>query len=208
MRQDGAAACTQCDVQMDPTVCFQSCHACGGRLKRLVSHYACARCGARARSRFAFDPAIFDPAYFSRMMHKSRQRHRKRIAKMRERLLLARSDSVLPDRMPDMNDVPDLAESLDAMAGFPLPPELLKGFPRGQGLDMPRYREHIMDSVGVYEVLFDRIRPLLNDRRRDKIFRFVTVVHMCHEREIKLVQQDQILVVMRHELDDEGQGIP
>ena len=87
-------------------------------------------------------------------------------------------------------------------------PELMKGFLRGPGLDMPRYRKHIMNSVGVCEVCFDNIPSLLSDRRRDRIFRFVTVVHMYHEREIRLVQQDQILVVMRHEPDDEGQGIP
>ena len=208
MRQDGAAVCTQYNGQVDPTACFQSCHACGGRLKRLVSHYVCALCGVRTRSRFAFDPAIFDPAYFSGMMHKSRQRHKKRIAKMRERLLLARSEGVLPDRLPNINDVPDLAESLDAMAGFPLPAEFLKGFLRGPGLDIQRYRRHIINSVGAYEARFDNIPSLLNDRRRDRIFRFVTVVHMCHEREIKLVQQDEILVVMRREPDDEGQGIP
>ena len=121
---------------------------------------------------------------------------------------MARSERVLPEQMPDLDEIPGLGDSLDTMAGLPLPAELIKRFLRDPALDMQRYREHIMASIDVYEVLFDQIPPLLGDRRRDRIFRFVTIVFMCHEREIRLIQHNQILVVARHEPDSEGQGIP
>ena len=204
MIQDGTAICAHCEARLDPTVCFQSCDKCGGSLQRRTSHYACTLCGAMTRSRFAFDPIVFDRAYFARMMRKSRQRRKHHRQQIQERLRSARSNLFVPDRKPDLGDIPDLSESLNHMAGLPLPAELIERFLRDPGLDMKRYRHHILHHIDAYGVLFDKIPPLLDNRRRDRIFRFVVAVFMWQEGEVMLTQQNQILVVARYESNGEG----
>lgn len=208
MVRDGQAECTQCRSEVDPAVYFQPCEACGGPLRRRLTRYVCKRCGRPTQSRFAFDGMNFDRAYFAKMMRKSREQKQRRRREQQEHLLVARSQRIFTDREPDIDDVPGLGGALDRLASLPLPPDLLRIFMRGAPFDTERYRRHIMAQFASYEILFEAIPPLVNDSRRDRIYRFVTVVHMWHRGEVRLVQQNDILVVERHEPDREGQGIP
>lgn len=207
MIRDGEAECTRCRSAVDPAVYFQPCEACGGALKRILTHYVCERCGRTTRSRFAFDAMSFDRAYFAKMMRRSRERSRRRRRELHERLLVERSQRLLTDREPDIGNVPGLGIALDRLAAAPFSPDLLKAFMRGAPFDMETYRRHIMAQFTSYELLFEAISPLVDDLRRDRIYRFVTVIHMWHRGEVQLVQQNNILVVERHEPDSEGQGI-
>ena len=204
MQGDNTAVCRRCKNSIDPTASFQCCERCGGSLRRKQTHYTCSLCGAPAPSRFAFDPIRFDQAYFAQKMRESRQRHSQHIARFQERLILSRSDRQYLSEMPDARDIPGLSEALDRMAGMPLPKELIRRFLESPEFDLERYRRHVLESIGICEVLFDEIAPLLEDVRRDRIFRFVAAVYMNHEGEIELFQQDEVLVVARNEPDPEG----
>ena len=208
MQRDDLALCQACGNALDPTIEFQHCDRCGGRLRRNVSRYQCTLCGAPAPSRFAFDPPAFNREYYARRMRESRNRKRKQKSQRHQRLILARSRRVLPDTEPRLDDVPGLSDALDSLAELPLPRELITRYLDDPEWDMTRYRAHILENTGYYEALFDRIPPLLEDARRDRIFRFVACVFMCHEGEVRLVQQDDMLVIERNEPDREGQGIP
>lgn len=207
MQRDDLARCSGCGNSFDPTVEFQRCDRCGGRLQRNISRYRCGRCGAPAESRYAFEPVTLDRAYYAKKMRESRRRKRKKKSRRHRRLLLARSRCIHPDRKPRLDDVPDLPDALDRMAGLPLPENLVQRYLQDPELDLGRYRRHILENMACWEVLFDRIPPLLEDGRRDRIFRFVACVYMWHEGEVKLVQQDDMLVIERNEPDREGQSI-
>jgi predicted RNA-binding Zn-ribbon protein involved in translation (DUF1610 family) len=201
MQRDDLAVCSACGNSFDPTIEFQRCASCRGRLRRNRSRYECSRCGAHAQSQFAFDPAVFDRAYFARRMRESRERKRERKSQRHERLILARSRRIVSCEKPSLDDVPGLSDALDEMAGLPLPEELVRRFMQDPELDLDHYERHILENMGIEAAFFDHIPPLLDDRRRDRIFRFVACVFMCHRGRVKLLQQNDALVIERHEPD-------
>lgn len=201
MERDELAVCRGCGNSLDPTVEFQQCQHCRGRLRRSRSRYECSRCGAPAQSQFAFDPAVFNRAYFARRMRESRERKRERKFQRQQRLVLARSRRIVSSEKPRLDNIPGLSEALDEMAGLPLPEDLVQRFMRDPELDLERYQQHILEKMGIEAAFFDHIPPLLDDRRRDRIFRFVACVFMCHRGKVKLLQQDDALVIERNEPD-------
>ena len=204
MAREAQAICAECQAEMDPTLALQTCTLCGGQLRKEALHYECAQCGEPTRSQFAFDPRVFDRAYFARMMRKSRKQRQRQRQHMIERLQMSRSDHWRPTGAPDLDAIPGLNDSLDAMAGAPLPPDLLTRSPRDPELDMNHYRKHILDHLGLEEALFDSIPPLLPDEKRDRAFRFVAAVFMCQDGQVDLIQQNETLVVARNEPDRKG----
>jgi hypothetical protein len=204
MARDGEAACPRCGGQIDPTVTFQCCVQCGGRLRRKLTRYACASCGALTDSRFNFDPARLDRAYFRRMMGKSRERRGRRRAALIARLQQSRSGRHVPGQMPRLEDVPDLATDLDRMAGLPLTAAWAWQDPSRPRFDLGRYRAHVLNALQGTEMMFDHIPPLIDDGRLDRVFRFVAVVYLQHDGQVDLVQYREALVVGIHEPDREG----
>ena len=70
MAGTGISRCIQCGNEIDPTVEFQACTLCGGKLIKRTYHYHCSECGTVAASRFLFDERIFDktPVYFCNLL--------------------------------------------------------------------------------------------------------------------------------------------
>ena len=74
MIKEGICQCDSCKYEFDPTVEFQRCSKCGGRIKLRVRRYQCQKCGADVTSRFLFEGLVFDTDYFWLKVAESRQR--------------------------------------------------------------------------------------------------------------------------------------
>ena len=93
-----------------------------------------------------------------------------------------------------------LEDALDAMVNSPVPKELLSVMAKSKDFELSRYKTHILKCLKkTYEILFDDISPLIDDRKRDKIFRFITLIFMNHWGEVELIQYGDKLVVEKIE---------
>ena len=205
MVQDSWCRCLSCTNEFDPTIRFQSCPDCGGKLKKKVYHYFCSDCTEQVRSNYCFGERIFNKEYFVKKMCASRKRKTERTERIRQMLALSRSKVYALDSSVDLNTIPGLENALDKMVGCPFPKELLQKFVANPEFDMSSYRKHILASLTPTETLFEAIPPLVStNSRKDRVWRFITLIFMDHEREINLYQSNNILVVERNEADCEG----
>ncbi|RKY10026.1 MAG: hypothetical protein DRP56_01820 [Planctomycetota bacterium] len=64
MAAEGKCKCKACSYELDPTIEFQRCPECGGKLILLIRKYHCQHCATEIQSRFLFDGLVFNPEYF------------------------------------------------------------------------------------------------------------------------------------------------
>ena len=192
----GPSQCTCiCGKVFDPTIAFQQSPCCGAKLVRRTFHYACSRCHQTASSRFLFDERLFDAAYFKEMMRTSRARAKRKREEMKLLLVGSRSDPLSFMEAPCLESVPGLTEALNDFIGT----EMAGGasFAPKSRFSMGDYREHILSVLGVGSRLFSDIAPLSSDHRRDKVWRFITVIFMTQDREVELTQYGADILVER-----------
>ena len=159
---------------LDPTLTFQQSPCCSAKLIRKTFHYACSQCHKTVPSRFLFDERLFDKAYFREMMRGARTRQR--IKREGLKLLLAgsRSDTPMLLDEPNLESIPGLKEALDGFIGNEMVG--LKDFLSRSDFSMDDYRNHILSTMGNGSILFSDIPPLIEEPRRDRIWRFITLV--------------------------------
>jgi len=97
MVAEGRCKCTCCGDELDPTVNFQRCSACGGIPMLRISRYKCRDCSGDIASRFLFDGLVFDKDYFRRKMSESRQRKEEQHERVRQMLAESRSPTLSSD---------------------------------------------------------------------------------------------------------------
>jgi len=205
MLRDSWCRCISCGEEFDPTIRFQRCPDCGGRVSKKIYHYFCLNCGRQLRSNYCFDERVFNKEYFTKKMQESRKKKRERKERIKKMLLESRSKEYALDCPISLTTIPGLEETLDRMVGCPFPKELLLKFINNPEFDMTVYRKHIMANLTPTETLFEVIPPLnTSDARKDRIWRFITLIFMAHEREVNLCQSNNILVVERNEAYGEG----
>ncbi len=187
------ACCMQGHV-LDPSVVFQESDCCGAPLKRGNCHYACSRCGHTVASRFLFDERIFDPAYFAARARESRERKQQKVEEMRRLLAGTRSNDLSLGDVPDLDAVPGLAVDLDRIVGGVEVVDVGQ-FLSDDVFDMRFYWDSIEAVLHGGEVLFSRIPPMHGDARVDRVRCFRTLVHMWHERAVRLTQYGNDLLV-------------
>ncbi len=193
--------CRGCLHEFDPTVQFQRCPACDGRVRLRIYRYVCCKCEADVPSRFVFDGVVFDREYFRRKMAESRERQRQERAERQEQAAENRSLPVEPAPM-DLASVPGLLKTLNELTAVP---ELAAWAPLIQGFDLERYETHLLDHIGPDERRFDDLPPLDENPRLDRIWRFITIIFMAHAGRIRIRQQGPtILVAKADETDTEG----
>lgn len=195
-----------CGLTLDPTEAYVKSPCCGQAVTRQSVHYACAACKHRVDTRFHFDECVFDRAYFRERMRASRERRRRRRREWRRLLRRDRSAPVELDAAPDLEAVPDLDEALNAFLTVPERP--IAPVVPGANFDLNAYRRHIHHAAAGQEVLFRAIPPLGAPTRQDVARRFVALLFMEHDRELRMVQYGKELVVEWNEAYNEGQGIP
>jgi len=180
---------------LDPTLAFQASHCCGAVLIRKTFHYACSRCTQIVPSRFLFDERLFDKTYFREMMQELRSRDRRRREELRRLLAESRSDTLRFLEEPILDSIPGLTEALDAFIGSEM--VSADAFSYKTAFSMTQYRVHILSVIGLGGRLFSTISPMTDDSRKDKAWRFITLLFMEQDREVTLTQYGQDLLVER-----------
>lgn len=197
MTGEGRCRCNDCGCVLDPTTAFQLCSQCGGRLALRVRRYRCRRCGQDVRSRFLFDGLAFDAEYFRAKMAESRYRRTQRRERA-SRLAVENRSAPLETQEWDLNAAPGLVDALNGLVGGV---ESLAWLPQPRGFELSRYQRHLQAHIGPEEQSFDALPALDEDRRLDRIWRFVTIIFMAHFGLIDIIQHEQTILVKRHETD-------
>lgn len=179
---------------VDPTLAFQKSPCCRARLVKRACHYACASCGRVVPSRFLFDERIFDADYHRLRVSEARERKKRRIEKLRRWLADSRSGSLVVDDVPGLDGVPGLSDALDAFVGGD-DCVALDAFRGVDDFDIHKYWEVIRGHVQGVSCVFSSFPSLSDDVRLDRARRFLTLVHMWHEREVRLTQYGDDLLV-------------
>ena len=198
MTDQNRCSCS-CGNIFDPTLVFQTSTCCGARLIRRTFHYACSRCKRTNPSRFLFDERLFDRDYFSRMMKASRAKARKKKEEMIRFLAESRSAELPLLQEPCLELVPGLIQDLNDLVGAD---EIIadnSGFEIDTGFEMDDYRSHILSTLGYGGRMFSSIHCISANPREDRIWRFVTLIFMQHDREIELTQHDNDLLIEKME---------
>ena len=197
MTGQSECACS-CGNIVDPTIEFQKSTCCGVRLVRKTFHYSCSRCRRVVPSRFLFDEKLFDGEYFRVMMRESRRRSQRKKEEIRRLLVESRSGALQLLEDPNLESIPGLLKDLDGFINDGSNDVGDLYFELDQPFEMGKYREHILSSLGWNSTQFSDIDPFINDSRKDRVWRFVTLVFMQHDQEVDIEQNGNELLIQRH----------
>ena len=192
MTSQSQCSCS-CGKTFDPTLTFQQSSCCSAGLVRKTLHYACSRCHQTVPSRFLFDERLFDREYFREMMREVRIRERKRKEELKVLLAGSRSDTLILLEEPCLDSLPGLTEALNGFIGTEV--SGFEDFLSRSGFSLEDYRSHLLSVIGNGSMLFSDIAPLAADWRKDKIWRFVTLIFMRQDREVSLTQYGADILV-------------
>jgi hypothetical protein len=109
----------------------------------------------------------------------------------------ARSGTLPLLEEPNLESINGLLEDLELFVqqgSGNLPP---CGFEPRQEFSMAQYRSHILSSLGWGAVSFSGIPPMSEESRRDKAWRFTTLVFMQNDRVVDLIQEGENIWVER-----------
>ena len=181
----------------DPTIAFQNSICCQARLVKKTFHYACAHCHKPVSSRFLFDERVFDKTYFREMMQESRRRAKAKKEEIRRLLAESRSEEFQLLDNPDIESIPGLINDLDSFiqGGISKSTDLV--FERQFEFNMNDYQNHILSVLTWGRITFSAITPFIQDCRRDRIWRFITLIYMQQDREVDITQDGSDLWVQR-----------
>ena len=186
-----------CGNVFDPTVAFQQSLCCGAKLVRKTFHYACSKCNKSVPSRFIFDEKLFDAGYFRDMMRKSRKKSLRKKERIRRFLAESRSNTLQLLEEPRLGSIPGFIQDLDDFIGEGATEVCRFSFDVQPDFRMNDYHDHIISNMGWSAKLFSDITPLVDDHRRDRVFRFITLVFMQNDREIELTQEGSDIWVQK-----------
>ena len=194
MVAEGVCRCGSCRHEFDPTLAFQRCSNCGGKPVIRVRRYQCKKCGCDITSRFLFKGLVFDAEYFRQRMAESRQRKTQQRQRVQDMLAQCRS-APLALEAPDLNSVPGLVDVLNALTQGIDETMLieLKG-----KFDLNRYQAHINSYLDTEPTDLREIPPLIDNLRRDLIWRFIAAIFLDHAGLISIHQQGQHILVMKN----------
>jgi hypothetical protein len=188
MERDSLCQCRECGAEFDPTAEFQTCADCDHALVLKTHHYWCPRCRRLVRSMFCFDERVFNSDYFCDMMRESRKRRKEQVEMLRNLLLDSRSPPCWLDEEPVLMDSTGFARDLDGfLTACPSAPA--QEISNRSFFDTKAYRAHILSRVDGCVVEFDGISALIEDRRLDRVYRFITTVFLEHEGLLAMEQR-------------------
>lgn len=203
MTAESLCRCNSCEFEFDPTVEFQRCSACGGVPVLRVRRYYCKACGSEVISKFVFDTLPFERQYFKAKMAESRQRKRERLERVRKMLAESRSCE-LPMEAVNFSEVPDLVDALNRLTtGMDTTLEIEPN----SKFDLKRYQSHIKAHIQDFAISLLDIPPLGENARKDLVWRFIAVIFLAHTGIIDIWQEDNDIMVTKHETNTEGQGV-
>ena len=200
---EGRCRCQKCKNEFDPTVQFQRCSACGGVPVLRVRRYYCTDCNREVTSRFVFETLPFEKDYFRQKMAESRQRQQEKLRQVREMLSQSRSEAISYDSI-DLDSIPGLVAALNSLAQG-IDEKLLIEL-KGK-FDLDRYQSHIKAHLQDFPIDLRGIPALIENARKDLIWRFVAAIFMEHEKQVQ-VQQEGQTIWLSHYVNRQGQDFP
>jgi len=203
MVAEGMCRCNSCEFEFDPTVEFQRCSKCEGVPVLRVRRYYCKDCDSEVISKFLFDTLPFEREYFKAKMAESRRRKKDQLERVRKMLAESRSAD-LPLQIGDLNDMPGLVEALNGLTAG-LDADFAVQY--RDKFDLKRYQSHIQAYIGDYPINLLDIPPLSENARKDVVWRFIAVIFLAHTGIVDIWQDDNDIMVIKHETDTEGQGV-
>jgi hypothetical protein len=129
------------------------------------------------------------------MMQQARDRERKKREELKAILSSSRSDNLILLEEPCLDSIAGLTEALNGFIGTEV--SGVQDFLSRPGFSLEDYRGHLLSVIGNRSVLFSDITPLIKDWRKDKIWRFVTLIFMRQDREVMLTQDGLDILVER-----------
>jgi rubredoxin len=198
---DGLCNCKKCGYEFDPTLEFQKCTHCGGKARLKVSRYFCTSCKQEIVSKFLFDSRVYDREYFVQKMAASRQQKKKRCEELRRKVMQYRSGSIQTEPA-EFAGMADLLAAIDNLTkgikpNIPLPAE--------DGFDLNRYQRHIQAHIDEFETNLRDIPQVIENARKDLIWRFIAVIFLAHAAVVKIEQDGLDIMVTKNETYGKGQ---
>ena len=204
MVTEGKCRCTACGLEFDPTVQFERCLNCGGVPVLHVRKYQCRNCGGEIKSKFLFDGLIFNADYFRQKVAESRDRKKKQRDRVTQMLAECRSSDLPLDGI-QLEAVPGLVEALNSLTlgiDEAVKIELRDGF------NLERYEMHVRNHLRDFPQTLGQIPPLIENGRKDLIWRFIAVIFLAHTAVVDIWQDGQDIMVIKHETNRERQDVP
>jgi hypothetical protein len=196
LQMSGQSQCIcTCGHTLDPTTEFQKSSCCGTKLIQKTFHYACTKCHRSVPSRFIFNERVFDGAYFRQLMRESRERKKRKREEIKQLLAGSRSGSLPILEEPDLESIPGLLDALDDF--IETEPHGNYQIDEGNVFNIDKYRGHILSLLGWDPIRFQKISPMYGDRRRDRVWRFITLIFMQNDREVEIEQLENDLLIQR-----------
>jgi len=96
---------------------------------------------------------------------------------------------------------------VDALNSLTCGPDVASVIESREEFDLRRYETHIEAHIQDFPVNLLDIPPLNENARKDVIWRFITVVFLAHTGRVDIWQDEQDVMVMKHEADSEGCGV-
>lgn len=128
------------------------------------------------------------------MMQEARARERRKKEELKAILAGSRSDSLMFLEEPMIEGIPGLTNALDGFIGEKVD---IFEFSLGSEFRMGDYRSHILSFLGMGSRLFSDMPFVKEDSRKDKIWRFVTLIFMRQDGEVSLTQYGADILVER-----------
>ena len=203
MIAESKCRCAACSFEFDPTVQFERCLNCGGTPVLRIRKYQCSKCHNDIRSKFLFDGLIFDTIYFRQKVNESRQRKKEQRERIRQMLAECRSNDLHMEAV-QLESVPGLVEALNSLISEideNVKVELRDKF------DLKRYEKHVLKHLQKNPVELEQIPVLIENARKDLIWRFIAIIFLAHAGIIDVVQHGQEILVMKHETNRKGQDV-
>ncbi len=122
------------------------------------------------------------------MMAAHRQRQKERREEAAHRLAASRSGELVYAEAPDLESLPGLLADQDNFIGQLGTSQDTWDDDPAQAFDLRRYRAHLIAQVGWSRRSFSSFSTLTDAGRRDRAWRFVTLVFMEQDREVALAQ--------------------
>lgn len=203
MVAEGKCKCAMCGLEFDPTVQFERCLNCGGVPVLRVRRYQCKNCSSQIKSKFLFDGLIFNADYFRQKVAESREKKKKQRERVRQMLAESRSSDLSLEGI-QLEAVPGLVEALNSLTrgiDEAVKIELRDAF------DLDRYETHVRNHLPDFPLNLGQIPPLIENGRKDLIWRFIAVIFLAHAGIVDIWQDGQDIMVMNHEVNRKGQDV-
>jgi len=203
MVTEGKCRCTACHLEFDPTVQFERCLNCGGLPVLRVRRYQCEKCHSDISSKFLFDGLIFNSEYFREKVAESRHRKKEQQERVRQMLAECRSGDLALECV-QLETVPGLVEALNSLTS-----QIYEGVEveLQDEFDLKRYETHVQSHLQPFPVSLERIPPLIEDERKDLIWRFIAVIFLDYDGIVDVWQEGQDVMVIKHEANRKRQSV-